>query len=192
MTIVEGAWIRVKALWPGIWKVSRVISGFNEIQWNLDAAPVRSTRTLIFIDRIVNDKLKRSFRSNCCEVSYASLLNESELEQLETLLASDSALRESFAKYQSTPHPLDLIANISLGAMSDELAGRFPSICDEIFGPCIEQGMTIPEVLPKLAERDLIQYKSKNPARVTLQLTCLDRELRSSDFVFRRYRTLGS
>jgi hypothetical protein len=76
--------------------------------------------------------------------------------------------------------------------MSDELAGRFPSICDEIFGPCIEQGMTIPEVLPKLAERDLIQYKSKNPARVTLQLTCLDRELRSGDFVFRRYRTLGS
>jgi hypothetical protein len=124
MTINRGTWVRLPSLWPGIWRVSRVLSGFNEIQWDIDAAPVRSSQTLLFCDRIVNDKWNRSFATQSCEISYAVPLSSDELNELESHLAA--GLMDSFQKYQSTPHPIHLIANISLGGMPDELANQSP------------------------------------------------------------------
>jgi hypothetical protein len=190
MPIAEGAWVRVGRLWPGVWRVSRILSGFNEIQWEPGAAEVPSTRTVLFLARIVNDKWKRSFAVQTCEISYASLLSNDEIEELETIVASDVGLLDSFNKYLATPHPLHLVANIALGGMSDELVAQFPSICDQRLGAHIAGGLTIPEVLQALAKRDLLQYKGMNPIRATLQLTSENHELRLHDFVFRSYRTM--
>lgn len=178
------------SLWPGIWRVSREISGFNEIQWDLEAPPVRSTRTVLFCDRIVKDKWNRSFTARSCEISYASPLSSDELNELENHLAADDALTDSFRKYQTTPHPLHLIANISLGGMTYDVVGGIPSVCEQILSSRIEQGLTVTDVLKLLAEADLIQYKSQNPTRVTVQLTCLDHETNSNEFVFRGFRIL--
>ena len=72
-----------------MWRVSRILSGFNEIQWEPGAAEVPSTRTVLFLARIVNDKWKRSFAVQTCEISYASLLSNDEIEELETIVASE-------------------------------------------------------------------------------------------------------
>lgn len=188
MTIKDGAWVRLRSLWPGIWRVSRVLSGFNEIQWDLDATPVRSSRTLLFCDRVVNDKWKRSFATQSCEISYAAPLSSDELSELESHL--DAGLTDSFREYQSTPHPINLIANISLGGMPDELANQFPSVCERILAARIGEGLTVPETLKLLAAEDLMRYKSQNPTRVTLQLTCVDHEINLNEFVFREFRIL--
>jgi hypothetical protein len=168
--------------------VSRALSGFNEIQWDLDATPIRSSRTLLFCDRVVNDKWKRSFATQSCEISYAAPLSSDEVNELESHL--DAGLTESFRKYQSNPHPIHLIANISLGGMPDELVSDLPSMWERILAPRIGPGLTIPEVLKLLAAEDLIRYKSQNPTRGTLQLTCVDHEIKLNEFVFREFRML--
>jgi hypothetical protein len=188
-TISVGAWIRIKPLWPGIWRVSRVLSGFNESQWRLDATPTQSHQVLLFCDRIVNNDWKRSFRTQCCESSYATLLDSEDANKLESQLDADSKLREAFAKYQATSHPIDLIANVALGGMDEEIVTQFLSDCDEMLSHRIEAGLTVNGVLQSLDQRDLLKYLSKNPKRVTLQLTCVDHEVRSNEFVFRKYRT---
>jgi hypothetical protein len=185
-------WIRISTLWPGIWRVSRVLAGFNELRWSLDQEPFKSDRILLFCDRIVNDNWKRSFSTRSCDASYVTLLSNEESTTLESVLASDPKLKDSFDEYQATPHPLDLIANVSLGGLNEELVAHFPQICDEMLRPRIEQGVTAREVLELLQARDLIRNIAANPLRVTLQLRSVDHEVRSNEFVFKHYRTMGS
>ena len=186
--ITDGTWVTMRSLWPGIWRVSRTLSGFNEIQWDLSATPIRSSRTLLFCDRVVNDKWKRSFATQSCEISFAAPLSSEGLNELESHLDAD--LKDSFRKYQSKPHPIHLIAKISLGGIPDELVSDLPSMCERVLVPRIGQGLTTPEVLKLLGDEGLIRYKSQNPAQVTLQLTCVDHEIKLNEFVFREFRML--
>jgi hypothetical protein len=186
--ISVGAWIRSR-VFPGIWRVSRVLSGFNELRWSLEAPARQSTRILVFCDRVVNNDWKRAFKTQCCEISYVTLLNPDDCSKLGSVLSADARLREGFAKYQALPHPIDLIGNISFGGMSEETVREFPSICDEVLGEHIGSGLTVHEVLELLEQRGLLEYRAMSPTRATLQLTCVDHEVRSNEFVFRRYRT---
>jgi hypothetical protein len=138
----------------------------------------------------VNNDWKRSFKTQGCEASYLELLNPDEANKLESQLSADTRLSEAFAKYQTAPHPIDLVANIALGGMSDETVTQFPSICDEMLRQRIESGLTVNEVLQSIFERDLPKYCSVYPVQVTLQVTCVDHETRSNEFVFRKYRIL--
>jgi hypothetical protein len=183
-----GSWVKIGSLWPGIWRVSRVLSGFNESRWSLKAPITQSRRTLVFCDRIVNDDWKRSFKTQCCEVSLVTLLDADHSDKLASLLSTDLDLAKAFEEYQAKPHPIDLIANISFGGMSAEAIGQLSSACDQALRLRIEAGLTITEVLEALSDRDLLEYQTKIPRSLNLQLTCLDHEVRSNEFVFRKYR----
>jgi hypothetical protein len=96
------------------------------------------------------------------------------------------------SSYLATPHPLDLIANISLGGLNDEQVAQFSQICNEMLQSRIEQGITAKDVLELLEVRDLIRNIAANPLRVTLQLRSINHEVLSNEFVFKSYRTMGS
>jgi hypothetical protein len=150
-----------------------------------------STRTLIFCQRVFNDSWKRSFSYQSCEVSLVRHLADEEQTQLNALMASDSKLRSAFAEYQRTHASIDLIANLSLGALGDEVIARFPSLCDEMLASRIADGVTLDEVLKLVGERDLEKHIRMIPKQRTFQLVCVNHELRGSEFVYRRYRTLN-
>jgi len=186
--ISVGSWIRIDPLWPGIWRVSRILSDFDELRWNLDKPVTQSHRSILFCDRIVNDNWKQSFNTRSCEISLVGLLNAEDSSQLKSLLSKDLQLQEAFEKYQSLPHPIDLIANVPFGGMSEEIAGQFTSACDEILRSRIDAGLTVDELLELLKHRGLLGYQSVHPKQVSLQFTCVDHEVRAKKFVFRKYR----
>lgn len=190
-TVKEGDWVWIKPLWPGVWRVSRVLSGFRENRWSLDDPVKASTRTLIFCYRAFNDSWKRSFSFQSCEISLVQHLADEEQKQLRALFASDTKLKDAFAKYQSTHASIDLVANVSLGVMDDEITSRFPSLCDEMLSSRIAHGVTLDEVLQLLKDRDLEEHIRMIPKQRTLQLISTNHELRGSEFVYRRYRTLN-
>lgn len=188
--VAPGDWIRVPSLFPGVWMVSRVLSGFYEDRWNLDTPKQISDRTLVFCDRLVNDSWNRSFSRECCEASYVKHLSEEDSTKLHPLVG-DSKLMTAFEKYRASKAPLDLIANISMGRLAGHDVSIFQQLCSDMLSSRIASGVTIDEVLMLLRERDLEKHIAATPIQVTLQLTSKGHELRGNDFLFRTYRTLG-
>lgn len=186
-----GDWIRINPLWPGIWRVSRVLSGFKELRFDLEIPALTSERVLLFCERVVNDLWKRSFSYQCCEQTYASSLSDEDATRIRELLATDAKLKADFAKYQNRPHPLDLIANISFGDVDDHYVKDFPRLADEMLANRIEKGVTVDEVLTLLRDRQLDSNVGKTPQQMTLQLASVNHEVRGDEFVFKRYRILG-
>lgn len=184
--------MRLPQLWPGIWRVSQILTGFNELRFDLNEPIKKSGRVLLFCDRLVNELWKRSFSHNHCEASYAVPLSADEVSRLNLLLSTDRKLREAFAKYQAAPHPIDLVANISLGDLPDGGVKRLQSECEKALNPHIENGLRIDDILNFLRESELDRHQRNYPIQATLQLICSNYELNGGDFVFRSYRVLGS
>lgn len=125
ISVNPGDWVRVAPLWPGIWKVDRVLAGFNEVEWSLSVPPKTSNRALVFCHRIVNDSWKRSFSHQSCELSCVRPVEPEEKWRLDALLASDGKLSEAFERYCLKPDRIDLIANIGFGGLKKKEISRF-------------------------------------------------------------------
>lgn len=190
-TFAPSDWVRITPLWPGIWRVHRVLSGFKESRWSLDEPSVQSTRTIAFCHRLVNDSWKRSFTFQCCDASYLRALNPEELQQVEALQASDKKLLGAFEKFQSESNTLDLIANVDLGSLTEKARAKLPERCNEMLATRIEEGVTLDEVLNLMRSRGLDSLMRKNPQQATIQLVSLNHELRGDEFLYRRYRVLN-
>jgi hypothetical protein len=101
-------------------------------------------------------------------------------------------LLAAFEKYQAKTKPIDLVANLGFGELSDKEASEFPRVCARLIAERIDAGLTMDDVLKLLRESGLDSYRRKFPQQVTLQLISRDHELRGDRFVYRGYRTLGS
>ena len=188
--VKSGDWVRLTPLWPGIWKVYRILSGFKENRWSLGEPLVPSKRVIVFCHRVVNDSWKRSFSHQSCELLYVSSLEPDERNRLDALLVSDTKLQASFEKYQAKQNTIDLIANIAFGGLSKRAVASFPTLCDKMLGTRIDAGITIREVLLVLQEHGLYKHMRDLPQQVTLQLTSINHELRGDETVYRKYRVL--
>ena len=153
--IKPGDWVRVTPLWPGIWKVYRVLSRFKEDQWSLDEPPKTSKRVIVFCHRVVNDSWKRFFSHQNCELSLVRPIGREERKRLDALLSSDNKLRKAFEQYQAKQNRIDLVANIALGGLTEEAIANLPSLCQKMLGARIDHGVTIREVLMLLQEHGL-------------------------------------
>jgi hypothetical protein len=190
-TTKVGDWVRVPSLWPGIWKVSRVLAGFSEDRWSLDEPLQPSQRSILFCHRMVNDSWKRSFSYQCCEAALTRTLSDSEQRRIETLLTSDKRFVAAFEKYQATTKTIDLIANLGFGGLGEDESGEFPSVCDKLLADRIEDGLTMDDVLGLLRSSWLDSHRRRLPQQVTLQLIATGHEVRDGRFVYRRYRSLA-
>ena len=82
-----GDWVRIKALWPGVWRVDRVLSGVRENRWSLNDPIKISDRLTVFCHRLVNDEWKRSFSFQSCDASLVECISDEERERAESLLS---------------------------------------------------------------------------------------------------------
>jgi hypothetical protein len=190
-TVQTGDWVRMPSLFPGIWRVSKTLAGFKENRWSLGEPSIKSSRTLVFCYRIVNDSWKRAFSHQSCEASFVQPLALDELQRLQALILSGKELTKAFERYQIKNPKIDLIANLSLGGLSDQSVDRFPNLCNEMLADRIKAGVTLDEVLMLLQTRGLNAHIHMIPRRVTLQLVSIGHELRKDEFVYRRYRVLS-
>ncbi len=186
-----GVWIRIAALFPGVWKVYRVLSNFQEDRWSLEDPAVKSTRVLVFCYRLVNDNWKRSFSHQVVELFYVTPLTKEDSRKLDDLEKSDPKLLRAFEKYQEKAKALDLIANISLGGLSREQESPFPAICAEMLADRIEDGITLDQALEALQSRGLDSCMRKYPQLATLQLVSIGHELRGEQFLYRQFNVLN-
>jgi hypothetical protein len=191
-SVQPGGWIRIPRLFPGVWKVSRIIANFKESRWFLDQPSVISSRTLVFCHRLTNDSWKRSFSYASCELSYVTKLAPADVKQIDALLASDPKLRKAFEKYQNSGKTLDLIANLAFGGFSNPEIEQFSNICNEMLASRIDEGITLDEVLMLLQSRGLDSHMRTYPLQRTLQLASVGHELRGAEFIYRNFRTLSS
>ena len=189
--LTAGDWVRVPALWPGIWRVYRVLSGFKEDRWSLDDPLRPSQRTIVFCHRLVNDSWKRSFSHQSCEGSLTHPVARAERDRIGMLLSSDKKLAAAFKKYQDTVKSIDLVANLGFGEFSEQESKEFPNRCAALLGERIDGGLTMDEVLSILQENELAAHQHKSPKQATLQLISPNHELKGDRFVYRRYGTLA-
>src|ERR1035441_4579371 len=143
--VKPGTWVRMPALHPGMWKVSKAIRGFMEDRWSLDEPSRKSTRTLVFSYRVVNDLWKRSFSVCSCEASFVQALSADDGKRLEASVLSDAKLMKDWERYQAKTKLPDLIANLPFGELK-EIEG-FSKLCDEMLANRIDSGVTVDEVL---------------------------------------------
>jgi hypothetical protein len=190
-SIQTGDWIRVPSLWPGIWKVYRVLGGFREDRWSLDEELRPPGRCLLFCYRLVNDSWRRSFFHQCCDASLARALSSDDRNRVEDLLSSDTKVVRAFEKYQAAAKPIDLVANLGFGEFKDSELEVFPPTCGRLLADRIADGLTMDEVLGILRDSWLGAHRRKFPNQATLQLVSPGRELRGDRFVYSSYRTLG-
>jgi hypothetical protein len=190
-SIKVGDWVRIPELWPGIWMVYRTLSGFRDERWSLDKPLKPANKTYVFFFRLCNDSWQRSFYHESCEISLVRRLSPPDLKKLKALLSANPKLLAAFEKYKSSTKPINLVANIGFGGMNEEEKKEFPRVCAEMLADRIDVGLTIDDVLRMLRERGLDSRQGEMPQQATLQLTCVDHELRGDRFLYRRFRTLG-
>jgi hypothetical protein len=190
-SIQTGDWVRIPSLWPGVWKVYRVLSGFTEDRWSLDEELKPPGRCLLFCYRLVNDSWRRSFFHQCCDTSLARAISSDDRKRAEDLLSSDTKVARAFEKYQAAAKPIDLVANLGFGEFKDTELEVFPPTCGRLLADCIADGLTMDEVLGILRDSWLGAHRRKFPNQATLQLVSPGHELRGDRFVYRSYRTLG-
>jgi hypothetical protein len=186
LAVGVGDWIRPYS--KGLWRVSRVLQDFNEFRYRLSETKVRSHRTLIFSNRLVNDSWKRSFASECCDLSWVTAMSNEEQQKIDQLLLSDDKLRKAFEKFEGAPKPIDLIVNLRFGPLPDADRERFKAACSEVLDKPIQRGMTLDEVLECVRTAGYEGCMNENPEMASIQLVSPDHELRGPDFVMRRYR----
>jgi hypothetical protein len=133
-SIQTGDWIRVPSLWPGVWRVYRVLSGFREDRWSLDEELKLAGRCLLFCYRLVNDSWRRSFFHQCCDTSLARALSPDDRKKVEDLLSSDMKVARAFEKYQAAAKPIDLVANLGFGEFKDSELEVFSSYVRQVAG----------------------------------------------------------
>jgi len=190
ISVKVGDWLRIPMLWPGIWRASRVLTGFKEDRWSLDD-PLKSSRSsLVFCHRLVNDAWERSFSHQSCEISLIRTLEPSERKRIDRLLSSDHKLAAAFEKYQATTKPINLIANLGFGGLSKKEAREFPHACARLLTAHINTGLTMDDVLNLIRNSGLDSHKHKLPQQRTLQLISVNHELRGDRFVYRQFRKL--
>lgn len=188
--IEPGSWVQIPQLWPGFWRIYRVLTGFYELRWSLDDPKAISKRTIVFCHRLVNNSGKRSFSHQSCEQVLAEPISDAQLANLESKCLSNTALMKPFEKYCSANRSIDLIANLAFGDLSPNEVQEFSLLCERLLSTRIAEGVTFDDALHLVRGTWLQTHKSKSPQMATLQLTCLNHELREGDFVFRKFRTL--
>jgi hypothetical protein len=192
ISLKEKDWVRIPSLWPGIWRVSRVLASFKEDRWSLDEPLRSSERRLVFCYRLFNDSWQRSFSRQSCEISFVRKVSPDDLKRIEKQLSSNQGLVVAFKKYQATAKSIDRVVNLGFGDMADRERENFQQTCNKLLTERISAGLTMDEVLSTLRKNGLEAHRGKLPQQVTLQLISADHELRGDRFVYRRYRTLAS
>ena len=187
---VAGDWVRLTPLWPGIWKVYRVLADFKEDECFLHAPLRQSEPVLLFCHRLVNDSWKRSFAHHICERSHASQIATEDNNRIHRLLSLDGKLRKAFEQYGAKQARIDLVVNIGLGGFAKKEIADFGERCRRILAARIQAGLTIREVLQLLAEHGMEENRHELPRQMTLQLVCINHELRGDEFVHKEYRVL--
>jgi hypothetical protein len=188
--VQPGDWVRLPQVFPGIWRVYRVLTGIKMFEWDPDRPIYKTNSTLVFCHRLVNDAWKRSFSHQSCDLSLVNSLASNEIERVEALLLSDNRLNKAFEQYQGQQRRIDMAANISFGGLSADGVKSFPAQCNAMLAGRINNGITLPEVMVLLKANGLDKHLHEIPQLVTLQLGCINHELRGSEFLFREYKTL--
>lgn len=186
--VKAGDWVYSYSI--GIWQVSRMLSGFNEIRFSLDEPKRKSRRTLVFSYRLLNSSWKRSFSVEIAELNFVNLLTAEETSRVEEMLESDPKLRKSFGKYQATHTIPDLIVNVALGGLPSGDRDHLREACDAQLGTSPENGKTMDEVLVALTASGYYEYIGKLPTSATVQLVSKGHEVRDGEFVLRYGRVL--
>jgi hypothetical protein len=192
IAVQPGDWVRIPRLFPGFWRVYRVLAGFKENVWSLAEPMETSPRVLVFCHRLVNDSWKRSFSHQSCELSFLAAPKPSEQKRLDKLLASDVGLQKAFERYQIKQNKLDLVTNIWFGGFTKAEAADFSKLCDKMFACQIGNGLTLKEILRVLQDYGLDENREKFPWLIGIQFLCINHELREGEFAFRKYRVLPS
>jgi hypothetical protein len=186
-----GDWVGIPGLFPGLWRVYRVLIGFKEFEWNPTMPIYKPNQTFVFCHRLVNNEWKRSFSHQSCNLSLVQPLAKDEIDRVKTFLSADKKLQKAFEQYQAKQSRIDSIANIGFGGLSKEEVKSFPAQCSSMLAGRIQNGMTLLEIMEFLKVSSLDQHRHELPQQVTLQLTCVNHELRGEEFLFREYRTLN-
>ncbi|MBI1352715.1 MAG: hypothetical protein GC160_00105 [Acidobacteria bacterium] len=184
-----GDWIRPYS--KGIWRVFRILNDFNEFRYSLREPKVRSDRTLVFSNRLVNDSWKRSFSTECSELSWVTSIPREERQRIHQLLRGDEKLRKAFEKFEGAPKPVDLVVNLRFGPLPGSDRERFKAAMSEVLHGPIKRGLILDEVLECVRAAGYEGCMSQNPTTATLQLVSPDHELRGREFVMREYRVLN-
>lgn len=188
-TVRVGDWVRSYSM--GIWRVGRILSGFSELRFSLEAPKVLSARKLVFSHRLVNASWKRSFSIECAELSLVKRISREEEARIDEMLKSSPPLKKAFAKYQSKNGSVDLAVNVSLGLPPGSDREKLRAACDSHLGASIETGMTIDEVLAALRTAGYYDCIGKTPISATIQLISRGHEVRDGEFILRYNRLLG-
>jgi hypothetical protein len=170
--------------------VWRVLKGFNELRFSLDAPKSPSPRTLVFSHRLVNTSWKRSFSKECAEASLVSRISPDEESKIQELLESNTPLKKAFEKYRTENSALDLIVNIGLGQIPGSDRERLRAACDLHLGTSVDNRLTMDEVLAALRNAGYYDYLGKTPTSATVQLISVDHEVRDHEFLLRYKRVL--
>jgi hypothetical protein len=184
-----GDWVRSYSM--GIWRVWRVLRGFNEMRFSLDKPNLQSARTLVFSHRLVNNSFKRSFSKECAEASLVTRISSDEESQIQELLKSSPKLGKAFERYRADNSTLDLIVNVSLGNLPGSNRDQLRAACNLHLGSSIDHGMTMDEVLTALREAGYYECIGKTPVAATVQLISVDHEVRDHEFLLRYKRVLN-
>ncbi len=102
-----GDWVR--SYEAGIWQVYRVLTYVGR-------DPVSGSdqqRTSVFSKRFLNNSFRRSFKSDCCDVSLIEQLDGPTTKKLADFIASNEALYQAFCEY--APEPIDVIYSARVG-----------------------------------------------------------------------------
>jgi len=174
----------------GIWRVWRLLSGFNELRFSLDTPKSVSPRTLVFSNRLVNTSWKRSFSTECAELSLVRRILRDDESRIKELLQSNPSLKMAFEKYQAKNNSLDLIVNVSLGQIPGSDQERLKAACRSLLGHSIQNGMNMDEVLVSLRDAGYYDCIGKTPIVATLQLISINHEVRDREFILRYNRVL--
>jgi hypothetical protein len=169
----------------GIWQVSRLLRGFNEFQYDLNAPPVKSRKVFVFSKRLANSAWKRSFDTEVCEASLTKPLSAADAKRVKELFAANPGLKAAFDAYD--PKPISLNMNL---AMHLPNRTRLEGLCTSQLRPALASGLALPRILDLLESAGLFAAIGKFPINTTLQLVCENHELRDGDFVFRTCRIL--
>ena len=186
--VKAGDWVRSYSM--GIWRVWRVLSGFNELRFSLDAPKSQSSRTLVFSHRLVNTSWKKSFSRECAEASLVRRISPEEESRIQELLESHTPLKKAFDKYRAENTTLDLVVNLSLGQIPGSDRERLRAACDLHLGASVENGLPMDEVLAALRNAGYYDCIGKTPTNATVQLISVDHEVRDREFLLRYKRVL--
>lgn len=96
-----GDWVHSYSM--GTWRVWRVLSGFNEMRFSLDTPKSVSRCTLIFSSRLVNTSWKRSFSTECAELSLVRRISADDVGLGQIPGAGRERLREACSRLLGDP-----------------------------------------------------------------------------------------